>query len=60
MAPHLCAPPWTNAPRVEDDDRPMDRAMLAYLLHAQRYYFGAHTHQRVDRAGTFHTRWSDG
>jgi len=29
----------------------------ANLLQAQRDYFGAHTYQRVDRIGTFHTEW---
>lgn len=29
----------------------------ANLLQAQRDYFGAHTYQRVDREGTFHTEW---
>ena len=29
----------------------------ANLLQAQRDYFGAHTYQRIDRAGTFHTDW---
>jgi 6-phosphogluconate dehydrogenase len=27
------------------------------LIQAQRDYFGAHTYQRIDREGTFHTRW---
>jgi 6-phosphogluconate dehydrogenase len=27
------------------------------LIQAQRDYFGAHTYQRVDMEGTFHTRW---
>ncbi len=31
----------------------------ANLLQAQRDYFGAHTYQRTDRAGKFHTRWGD-
>ncbi len=31
----------------------------ANLLQAQRDYFGAHTYQRVDRPGKFHTRWID-
>ena len=30
----------------------------ASLIQAQRDYFGAHTYERVDRAGTFHTNWS--
>jgi 6-phosphogluconate dehydrogenase len=29
----------------------------ANLLQAQRDYFGAHTYERVDRPGTFHTDW---
>lgn len=27
------------------------------LLQAQRDYFGAHTYQRIDREGVFHTEW---
>ena len=30
----------------------------ANLIQAQRDYFGAHTYQRVDRPGTFHSDWS--
>ncbi len=30
----------------------------ANLLQAQRDYFGAHTYQRTDRPGKFHTRWT--
>jgi 6-phosphogluconate dehydrogenase len=30
----------------------------ANLLQAQRDFFGAHTYRRVDRPGSFHTRWS--
>eukprot|EP00249_Psilotum_nudum_P015152 c25191_g1_i1 orf=311-1771(+) len=30
----------------------------ANLLQAQRDYFGAHTYERVDRHGSFHTEWS--
>jgi 6-phosphogluconate dehydrogenase len=34
------------------------RARLpANLLQAQRDYFGAHTYQRIDKPGTFHTDW---
>ena len=32
----------------------------AALVQGLRDYFGAHTYERVDRDGTFHTRWSDG
>ncbi|WP_149202964.1 NADP-dependent phosphogluconate dehydrogenase [Actinotalea subterranea] len=30
----------------------------ANLIQAQRDFFGAHTYQRTDRAGTFHTDWT--
>lgn len=30
----------------------------ANLIQAQRDYFGAHTYERVDRRGEFHTQWS--
>jgi 6-phosphogluconate dehydrogenase len=30
----------------------------ANMIQAQRDYFGAHTYQRVDKPGTFHTEWS--
>jgi 6-phosphogluconate dehydrogenase len=34
------------------------RARLpANLIQAQRDYFGAHTYQRLDKPGTFHTKW---
>ncbi len=31
----------------------------ANMIQAQRDYFGAHTYERVDREGTFHTEWQD-
>lgn len=31
----------------------------ANLIQAQRDYFGAHTYQRVDRPGAFHTQWDE-
>jgi 6-phosphogluconate dehydrogenase len=30
----------------------------AALIQGQRDLFGAHTYRRVDRVGTFHTKWS--
>ncbi len=30
----------------------------ANLIQAQRDYFGAHTYQRIDKPGTFHTEWA--
>ncbi|MER3485325.1 MAG: phosphogluconate dehydrogenase (NADP(+)-dependent, decarboxylating), partial [Chloroflexota bacterium] len=29
----------------------------ANLIQAQRDYFGAHTYERVDKPGVFHTEW---
>jgi 6-phosphogluconate dehydrogenase len=31
---------------------------LGVMGEAQRDYFGAHTYQRVDRPGKFHTQWT--
>lgn len=31
----------------------------ANLTQAQRDYFGAHTYQRIDQPGTFHTEWQE-
>ncbi|MBQ6913055.1 MAG: NADP-dependent phosphogluconate dehydrogenase, partial [Acidaminococcaceae bacterium] len=31
----------------------------ANMLQAQRDYFGAHTYQRVDKEGSFHTEWTE-
>jgi len=31
----------------------------AALVQGQRDYFGAHTYRRVDREGSFHTRWAE-
>jgi len=32
--------------------------LSANLIQAQRDYFGAHTYERVDKEGTFHTEWT--
>jgi len=32
--------------------------MPVNLVQAQRDYFGAHTYQRIDKEGSFHTEWS--
>ena len=29
----------------------------ANLIQAQRDYFGAHTYERIDAKGSFHTQW---
>ena len=36
----------------------MDPHSGTILLQAQRDYFGAHTYERVDKPGTFHTEWA--
>jgi 6-phosphogluconate dehydrogenase len=32
----------------------------ANLIQSQRDFFGAHTYQRIDVAGTFHADWETG
>jgi 6-phosphogluconate dehydrogenase len=32
----------------------------ANLIQAQRDYFGAHTYERIDTKGVFHTQWEEG
>jgi len=32
----------------------------ANMIQAQRDFFGAHTYKRIDREGTFHTKWEEG
>lgn len=48
-------PGFTSALSYYDGYR-RDR-LPANLLQAQRDYFGAHTYQRLDKEGTFHTDW---
>ena len=36
------------------------KRLPANLLQAQRDYFGAHTYERTDRPGKFHTNWGGG
>ena len=49
------APAFTSALAYYDGYR--REHLPANLLQAQRDYFGAHTYQRLDREGTFHTDW---
>jgi len=35
-----------------------NQRLWANMIQAQRDYFGAHTYQRVDREGSFHTEWN--
>ncbi|MFC1648032.1 NADP-dependent phosphogluconate dehydrogenase [Nanoarchaeota archaeon] len=36
-----------------------ERLPGAALIQAQRDYFGAHTYQRIDKEGNFHTNWNN-
>ncbi len=50
-------PAFTAALTYYDGYRQAD--LPANLLQAQRDYFGAHTYQRKDKPGVFHTEWLD-
>ncbi len=54
----LPVPAFSSALAYYDSYR-RDR-LSANLIQAQRDYFGAHTYQRVDKEGTFHTEWTKG
>ncbi|KAJ3701449.1 hypothetical protein LUZ61_005154 [Rhynchospora tenuis] len=52
----VCAPGMSASLAYFDAYR---RSRLpANLVQAQRDYFGAHTYERVDRPGSFHTEWA--
>jgi 6-phosphogluconate dehydrogenase len=53
----IAVPAFMSALAYYDSYR--TEVLPANLLQAQRDYFGAHTYQRVDRAGTFHTDWTE-
>jgi len=53
---HGVAVPAFSASLAYYDSYRQER-LPANLLQAQRDYFGAHTYERVDRPGTFHTEW---
>lgn len=50
-------PAFTSALAYFDSYRTAD--LSANLLQAQRDYFGAHTYERIDKPGFFHTKWLD-
>ncbi len=52
----VAAPAFMSALSYYDAYR--SARLPANLLQAQRDYFGAHTYQRTDRPGQFHTRWN--
>ena len=49
-------PAFSSALNYYDSYR-RDR-LSANMIQAQRDYFGAHTYQRVDKPGSFHTNWT--
>lgn len=51
----LPAPAFASALSYFDSYR-SDR-LWANMIQAQRDYFGAHTYERIDKEGTFHTDW---
>ena len=53
----VAAPAFMSALSYYDAYR--SARLPANLLQAQRDYFGAHTYQRLDQPGKFHTRWSE-
>lgn len=57
LAAHTGVPtPAISASLAYFDSYRRDR-LPAYLIQAQRDLFGAHTYQRVDKPGIFHTHW---
>lgn len=51
------APAFASALAYFDSYR--TERLPANLIQAQRDYFGAHTYERIDREGIFHTEWVD-
>jgi 6-phosphogluconate dehydrogenase len=51
----LAIPAFSSALAYYDSYR--SAFLPANLLQAQRDYFGAHTYERVDKPGSFHTEW---
>ena len=51
----IAAPTFYSALSYYDGYR--QARLPANLLQAQRDYFGAHTYERTDKPGTFHTDW---
>ena len=49
------APAFTSALSYFDSYRAEE--LPANLLQAQRDYFGAHTYERIDKEGVYHTKW---
>jgi 6-phosphogluconate dehydrogenase len=50
------APAFSSALNYFDSYR--SKRLSANMIQAQRDYFGAHTYERIDKQGLFHTDWS--
>lgn len=53
----IAVPCFSSAIAYYDSYR--TETLPANLLQAQRDYFGAHTYQRIDKEGIFHTEWME-
>ncbi|MBS4206940.1 NADP-dependent phosphogluconate dehydrogenase [Bacillus sp. FJAT-50079] len=53
----IAVPCFASAVAYYDSYR--TETLPANLLQAQRDYFGAHTYNRIDKEGTFHTEWME-
>ncbi|CAM4184567.1 NADP-dependent phosphogluconate dehydrogenase, partial [Lederbergia lenta] len=53
----IAVPCFASAAAYYDSYR--TETLPANLLQAQRDYFGAHTYNRIDKEGTFHTEWME-
>ena len=57
VAQALGVPVLAHAASLSYFDAYRRERMPANLTQGQRDYFGAHTYERVDREGIFHTEW---
>lgn len=58
LASGLCLPVPALMATLGYIDSLRSTHLPANLIQAQRDYFGAHTYERVDQRGVFHTQWS--
>jgi 6-phosphogluconate dehydrogenase len=58
LAARTGVPMPTTAISLSYYDSYRSQRLPANLIQAQRDFFGAHTYERIDREGSFHTEWS--
>jgi len=56
---HCCIPMPAMSASLAYYDAYRSARLPANLIQAQRDYFGAHTYERIDRKGVFHTEWKN-